>query len=393
MTRSAETIALNTLLEPVTNVNPQSGGFGSRFKYIDIGAIDRLTRTITGDREISSKDAPSRARQLVKRGDVLVSTVRPNLNAVALVTAFYDGAVASTGFTVLRPNPARLNSRYLFHLTKSDAFVQRLVAKATGAGYPAVSDNIIKSTPMNLPEIAEQERIAEILDRVDAIGKKHAEVQWLAGELVPALFEDMFGEVKQSKEKWPIVAIGDITSIVTSGSTPRGGSAVYCEDGPIFVRSQNVLMNHLDLSDVVHIKREVYDGMARTQLQPGDVLLNITGASIGRVATFLETGVQANVSQHVCIIRPLLNLAVPEFVAVQMGMPEFQAKLMGSQTGASRQALNHPQVRGLKIVLPPIELQNRFCKLLKKIDQLKSTLDIRGQKTQQLAGAASAELL
>ncbi len=103
----------------------------------------------------------------------------------------------------------------------------------------------------------------------------------------------------------PVLKLGPLTSLISSGSTPLGGASRYLAEGPVmFLRSQNVLMNQLDLSDVAFIDDVLYNEMKRTQVQPGDVLINITGASIGRVAPFDLDGRRANVNQHVCIIRP-----------------------------------------------------------------------------------------
>ena len=76
----------------------------SKFHYVDISGIDRTCKAIAEHRTLSGADAPSRARKAIRKGDVLVSTVRPNLNAVAMVPAYLDGHIASTGFCVIRPS-------------------------------------------------------------------------------------------------------------------------------------------------------------------------------------------------------------------------------------------------------------------------------------------------
>jgi type I restriction enzyme, S subunit len=89
------------------------------FQYIDISSIDKDSKLITSTTQILGKDAPSRARKQVHHNDVLVSSVRPNLNAVAMVPEELDGEIASTGFCVLRPDPDALVSRFLFYRTMS----------------------------------------------------------------------------------------------------------------------------------------------------------------------------------------------------------------------------------------------------------------------------------
>ena len=105
--------------------NPRSSGAGS-FDYIDLSSVDKGTKSITSTERYECSDAPSRARQLVKTDDVLVATVRPNLNGVALVNGTHHGMTASTGFCVLRPDNGKLDSRFLFHWVKTDVFVRRM---------------------------------------------------------------------------------------------------------------------------------------------------------------------------------------------------------------------------------------------------------------------------
>ena len=154
--------------------NPKSSGAGS-FDYIDLSSVDKGTKSISSTERYECSDAPSRARQLVETDDVLVATVRPNLNGVALVNGAHHGMTASTGYCVLRPDKDTLDSRFLFHWVKTDVFVRRMVDVATGANYPAVSDAKVKASKIPLPPLGEQKRIAGILDAADALRAKRRE--------------------------------------------------------------------------------------------------------------------------------------------------------------------------------------------------------------------------
>jgi type I restriction enzyme S subunit len=104
-------------------------------------------------------------------------------------------------------------------------------------------------------------------------------------------------------EDWEIKKLDHLASKVGSGITPRGGQESYFKSGIIFIRSQNVLVGKLNLSDVAYISMEQHDRMNGSKLQVGDVLLNITGASIGRSCVVPSNITEGNVNQHVCIIR------------------------------------------------------------------------------------------
>ena len=138
--------------------------------YIDIGSVDRVTKQVVQPQTMLGKDAPSRARKVVHTGDVLVSTVRPNLNAVALVESKYNGQFASTGFDVLR-SPV-VDPRWLFYSVRTPEFLDRMSELVQGALYPAVRSFDIRSFVIPLAPLAEQKRIADkleaVLRRVDA---------------------------------------------------------------------------------------------------------------------------------------------------------------------------------------------------------------------------------
>jgi type I restriction enzyme, S subunit len=217
---------LGNCLGRVSVWNPLRADLNDRFRYIDLSSIDQDTKTIVDARNVRSGDAPSRARQLVRAADVLVSTVRPNLNGVAYITADLDGATASTGFCVLRSEPSKLNSRYLFHWVKSPLFVGEMVSKATGASYPAVSDRIVFESAIPLPSLQEQHRIAAILDQAETLRTQRRAALAQLDSLTQSIFLEMFGDPVSNPKGWPdsilLGEIADIASGVTKGRSLQG---------------------------------------------------------------------------------------------------------------------------------------------------------------------------
>ena len=135
------------------------------FTYVDISSIDRDDKRIATPSALTGKDAPSRARRVIHKGDVLVATTRPNLNAVALVGDALDGQICSTGLCVLRPNGNLLDSKYLYYWTRHEGFVNALSALVNGAMYPAVTDRQVLEQQIPIPPISEQRRIAALIDK------------------------------------------------------------------------------------------------------------------------------------------------------------------------------------------------------------------------------------
>ena len=140
----------------------------------------------------------------------------------------------------------------------------------------------------------------------------------------------------------------------------------------MLIRSQNVRMNELTLHDVAYITEEINAGMNRSKVQSGDVLLNITGASIGRVACFDIDGVRANVNQHVCIIRSKPNGFAPRYLTHLISSPEFQSEIDRLQHGGTRQALTFSQISEFKIPLPPLAEQRRIADVLDRAEALRA---------------------
>lgn len=144
-----------------------------QFLYLDIASIDNTVNKILGAIPYTGKNAPSRARQIIQKGDVLFSTVRTYLKNIALVTEEkYDKQIASTGFCVIRTNPSVLLANFLFYKTLSNDFLAPLNAKQRGSSYPAVRDKDVLSSEIFLPSLPEQKAIVAKIETAFAAADK-----------------------------------------------------------------------------------------------------------------------------------------------------------------------------------------------------------------------------
>ena len=167
------------------------------------------------------------------------------------------------------------------------------------------------------PPIPEQRAIAAVLDSIDEAIERTDAVIAATEQLRDSLLHELLtrgvrGWHTEWKDvpglgtipaDWEVARLGESTTHVGSGVTPMGGKSNYAASGIMFLRSQNIHFDGLRLEDVVYISPETDVAMHRSRVQPGDVLLNITGASIGRCALAPHGLGPANVNQHVCIIR------------------------------------------------------------------------------------------
>ena len=175
---------------------------------------------------------------------------------------------------------------------------------------------------------------------------------------------------------WSIVKIKAGVHKVGSGKTPSGGATSYTDEGVLFLRSQNVYDTGLELSNPTYITPEVDEEMKGTRVFSNDVLLNITGGSIGRCCIFPETLETANVNQHVSIIRVNKNVFLPEFMHYYWISPLGSMAISLYQTGGNREGMSAEAIKNTPIILMPLVEQKLICKVLDaKCAEIDAVLD------------------
>jgi type I restriction enzyme S subunit len=240
----------------------------------------------------------------------------------------------------------------------------------------AVRGRLVRHDPNELPVVSLLERISDAQMVRKAKGRMGA---------IEAGLEAAPYEVPQG---WQWVQLGDLLSKIGAGSTPLGGKQAYVSSGVKFLRSQNVWNEGLRLDGVALIPVDTHQKMAGTHVVPGDILFNITGASIGRCAIVPESFDTGNVSQHVTIIRP----CVPDICGylhkvLMSGL--VQDTVMAVQVGVSREGLSIGKLALFPIPLPPVAEQHR---IVAKVDELMALCD-RLEADQADAEAAHAQLV
>ena len=192
---------------------------------------------------------------------------------------------------------------------------------------------------------------------------------------------------------WDVRRLSYLASKFGSGITPRGGATVYQESGIPFLRSQNIHFDGLRLEDVAHISEGMYDELTASHVKPGDVLLNITGASIGRVCSVPMNFTEANVNQHVCIIRPRKEHILSGFLSAYLSTSIIQGEIYVQQSGASREGLTLQSIRSFSIPIPPIAEQAAIARHLDKATANIDAAMENARRTVELLGEYRARLI
>lgn len=200
-------------------------------------------------------------------------------------------------------------------------------------------------------------------------------------------------EVGVVPEDWEVITLGDLTTKVGSGITPTGGERVYKHEGRPFLRSQNIGWGKLILDDVAFIDDITHESFKSTEVEIGDVFLNITGASIGRSSLADKRVVAGNVNQHVCIIRTHKTKLKPLFLNCFLLSQNGQKQIESFQAGGNRQGLNFGQIKTFIIPIPPtIAEQTTIADVLSDTDELIQCIEKLINKKRAIKQAAMQKL-
>ena len=244
-----------------------------------------------------------------------------------------------------RINPTKAIPEYVYQVTRSDSWREWILSNSKTGTLTNINAKQYSSFRFPLPPLEVQK---EIVVEIEGYQKVIDGARAVVENYRPQITID---------PEWPVVELLGVCSKVGSGSTPRGGKSAYQPTGIPFIRSQNVLMNNFSRDGLAHVSEVVHQVMSNTEVRPNDVLLNITGASIGRVCVVPTDLCPANVNQHVSIVRTDPPSLLPTYLAHFIASDEFQQHIMARQVGGTRQAITKAQILRFPIPLPPLGTQ------------------------------------
>ena len=344
--------------------------------YVDVYKNDRITQQLPFMTATASKDEVEKFR--LNQNDVIItkdSETWDDIGVPALVTEPSTDLISGYHLAILRPGPDVFGP-YLFWALQSKPTTYQFHIEAKGVTRYGLSHNGIQSISIPLPPLPEQAAIVRYLDdanqRIRAYVSAKERLIGLLEEVRQALIHqavtrglDPNVRLKPSGVEWlgevPVhwgtAKLGLLATKFGSGITPRGGATVYQASGIPFLRSQNIHFDGLRLEGVARITPDLHTKLSSSRVHPGDVLLNITGASIGRVCTVPQDFAEGNVNQHVCIIRPKPGAITNTYLSAYLSTPMMQKEIQVEQSGASREGLTLQSIKDFQITVPPIHEQ------------------------------------
>jgi type I restriction enzyme S subunit len=308
-------------------------------------------------------------------GDVLLAKITPCLEngKAAFIRELPHGVgFGSTEFHVLRPGP-RIDGRYLFYMIWNDRFRHAAEQNMTGsAGQKRVPRDFVGRFQIPVPPLTDQRRIADILDRVDAIRRKREAAIAAAEQLLHGGFMTTVGPAAAGYKQWRESAIEalveDRPGAMRTG--PFGSDLKHSEfvDAGIAVLGiDNAVQNRFAWDERRFITPEKYEQLRRYSVQPGDVIITIMGTT-GRSAVVPDDIPPAITTKHLATLTLDRNKAEPEFVSQAIHRhPEVLAQINQSHRGAIMAGLNLGLIKSLRLRVPPIDVQRGFTTLTQRI--------------------------
>ncbi|AEL11284.1 restriction endonuclease subunit S [Streptococcus pseudopneumoniae] len=343
-----------------------------------------------GDTYKGNKYITSTKLKITNRGKQFSRYIHPGTLILSNSMSFGEPYISSIygcihdGWLSLAPYK-NISKEYLYWLLLSDVCTSQFNLVSIGAVVENLSVDKVGNTLVSMPySLSEQQKIADFLDKKTAqLDKAKAlleeQIQKLKDYRASLIYEtvtkgldknvpmkdsgvDWIGQIPQG---WGVSRLKYLANKIGSGKTPLGGSEIFEETGILFIRSQNIYNGLILLEDkATYINRNIHQQMIGTCVKKNDILLNITGASIGRVAKY-DLDIEANVNQHVCIIR-CDRFVLPDYLMYFI-MSEFgQFMIKIHQISGNREGLSFDNIGNFKIIIPDLDYQYKISQYLNK---------------------------
>lgn len=265
----------------------------------------------------------------------------------------------------------KIYNEYLYFFLKSKT--NYLNSLGRGATFKEISKTIVENIEVPLPDINQQKGIAEKFKKLEELISLRKQQLVKLDELVKARFVEMFGDAKLNPYDFPCNSLSEYILFLTSGS--RGWSRYFTDSGEYFITIKNVKNCRITLQDVQYVTPPDNAEAKRTKVQENDLLISIT-ADLGRTGVVTKRIAEhgAYINQHLTCIRLNLKKANPIYVAYYMESDAGKEQFASKNQSAVKAGLNFNAINSLKLVVPPLDLQNDFAAFVECVDQQKQTI-------------------
>lgn len=327
--------------------------------------IDKSSRFLTREKAKSLKCT------FLKEGDVLLARMPDPLGRACIFPGDSKPAVTVVDVCIIRPHSETHDTRWLMHCLNAPDCRQQIEGFATGTTRTRISRGNLAKIEIPLPPLAEQKRIAGILDAADALRAKRRESLAQLDPLLQSTFLTLFGDPVSNPMGWEVAAMGDQLNVI-------GGFAFKSEDfadeGVPVVRISNLNRDSIDLDDCARIPRAKVGKGEKFRIHPGDTLIAMSGATTGKLG-FVPDDLTDDwfLNQRVGAFRiPSDSLLQREYLRALLASPFYQQHVLNLAGGAAQPNISGKQLESAVIPLPPLPLQRRFAAIVESVERQKA---------------------
>ena len=296
------------------------------------------------------------------------------------------GKFHATEHAVVVQPKIEMNVHWLYYAINA----MNLGQYATGAAQPGLAVSKLETLSIEIPNISEQNKIAQTLYKVEQLVNFRKQQLAKLDELVKARFVEMFGDAKLNPNNLPCCSLSEYIVFLTSGS--RGWSQYFTDSGEYFITIKNVKNCKITLQDVQCVTPPDNAEAKRTRVQENDLLISIT-ADLGRTGIVTKKIAEhgAYINQHLTCIRLKQDKLNPLYVAYYMESDAGKEQFIAKNQSAVKAGLNFNAINSLKLMVPPLALQNQFAAFVERVDQQKQTVQQSLEKLELMKKALMQE--
>ena len=348
-------------------------------RYVATG--DVIENKIINSSEVDYMNKPLRANQIAKVGDLLFAKMKETKKVIK-IDEENSKNIYSTGFCVIRPNEGILTD-YIYWVLNSPKFNRDKDRNCKGATQKALNSEGLRKIKINkIPNLEEQQKIVSKLSKIDKIMNKKKKQLMMLDELIKSQFVEMFGTIKENKKDYPIKTLIEVFELIKDGTHSTPVYTTDKENGVKFLSAKDVSKGRIDWENTKYIPIELHEKLVkRIKPQLNDILLAKNGT----------TGICAKVNNEeifdiyvsLVLLRPNLENS-SDYLVHAINNEETKEQFEKSLKGVGVPNLHLGEIKKVKIIVPPITLQNEFSEIVKQIDKQKFEIEKSLKETQEL---------
>ncbi len=363
-------------IREVADINPRlesKPADGDTISFVPMAAVSELTVSIERPVDRPYREV-AKGFTAFQRGDIIIAKITPcfeNGKMAHAVDLPRQVGFGSTEFHVLRPK-SKLNGRYLFQLLKRPDVRTEGAGKMKGAaGQRRVPAEFFGSLQIPLPPLAEQKRIAAILDAADALRAKRREAIAQLDALLQSSFLTLFGDPVSNPMGWEVRELGSLAKFLNGDRGKNYPSKTdFVSEGIPFINAGHLDGGKVDFNGMNYITKQKFDQLGGGKTRPGDLIYCLRG-SLGKMAIVRHAGESA-IASSLVIIRPSEE-CVLEFLYQFLDSPFGRQEIHRFDNGSSQPNLSAASVKKYSVPLPPLPLQQKFAAIVESIERQKAT--------------------